>query len=154
VYHLVHTNFMEATMFYEQTATTSAPVERLWAAVTDVERWPEWIETYESVRRNETGPLLAGHTAHVKQKGLAAGDWTVTEVQEGRVWSWESRQPGVRFVGRHAVDAEPSGGSRVTLSFHVSGPLSGLVRLVYGRKVRAYVDIEAARLGAVALQIL
>jgi uncharacterized protein YndB with AHSA1/START domain len=140
-------------MFYEQTATTSAPVERLWAAVTDVERWPEWIETYEAVRRNQAGPLVPGHTAHVKQKGLAPGEWTVTEVKEGSVFSWETRQPGVRFVGRHAVAAEPSGGSRVTLSFQVSGPLSVLVRLLYGRKVRAYVDIEAARLADVALQV-
>ena len=140
-------------MRYTQTATTSAPVERLWAAVTDVERWPEWIETYESVRRNQPGPLMSGHTAHVKQKGLAAGDWTVTEFEEGSVFSWESRRAGVRFVGRHAVAAEPSGGSRVTLSFQASGPLSGLVRLLYGRKVRAYVDIEAARLAAVAVQV-
>lgn len=139
-------------MHYGRTTTTSAAAERLWAAVTDVERWPDWIETYESVRRDQAGPLAAGHTAHVKQKGLAAGDWAVTELEEGRAFTWESRQPGVRFVGRHAVTAEPDGGSRLMLSFETSGPLSGLVRLLYGRKVRAYVDIEAERLAAVAAQ--
>ncbi|MBF4767127.1 SRPBCC family protein [Nocardioides agariphilus] len=140
-------------MRYAQTATTSAPVQRLWAAVIDVERWPEWMETYESVRRNQPGPLRPGHTAHVKQKGLAGGDWTVTEFDEGSVFSWENVKPGVRFVGRHAVAAEPSGGSRVMLSFEASGPLSGLVRLFYGRKVRAYLDIEAARLAAAAVKV-
>lgn len=139
-------------MHYEQTATTSAEPERLWAVVTDVERWPDWIETYESVRRAETGRLRLGHTARVKQKGLAAGDWTVSELEEGRVFAWESRQPGVRFVGRHAVGAGPGGGSRLTLAFEMTGPLSGLLGLVYGRKVRAYVDLEAERLATVAVQ--
>jgi hypothetical protein len=91
-----------------------------------------------------------GAIAHVKQKGLAAGDWTVTELEEGRVFAWESRQPGVRLVGRHVVGAEPSGGSRLTLQMEMSGWLSGVTGVLLGRKVRSYVDLECARLTAVA----
>jgi hypothetical protein len=137
-------------MRYETSTTTSADPARLWAVLSDVEKWPEWVEVYEEVRRAETGDLKLGDTAHVKQKGLAGGEWTVTELEEGRLFAWESRQPGVRIVGRHLVDAEPDGGSRLTLGLEMTGWASGLVALLLGRKSRAYVDLELERLAGVA----
>jgi uncharacterized protein YndB with AHSA1/START domain len=133
-------------MRYETSTTTAAEPSRLWAVLSDVERWPEWIEVYEEVRRRTSGPLAQGEQVHVKQKGLAAGDWTVTELDEGHVFAWTSRQPGVRIVGRHVVSPEPDGGSRLTLELEMSGWLSGPVGAVLGKKSRSYVDLECTRL--------
>ena len=58
-------------MRYEMSTTTSAEPARLWAVLSDVETWPEWIEVYEEVRRTGSGELMLGDTVHVKQKGLA-----------------------------------------------------------------------------------
>lgn len=55
--------------------TSTAEPTRLWAVVADVEKWPEWLEVYEEVRRNQTGHLKLGNSAQVKQK--AAGRWPV-----------------------------------------------------------------------------
>jgi Polyketide cyclase / dehydrase and lipid transport len=120
--------------------------------VSDVEKWQDWIVVYEEVRRTGSGELALGDTVHVKQRGLAAGEWTVTELDQGRVFAWQSRQPGVRIVGRHVVSAEPNGGSRLTLELEMSGWASGLVGLLLGRKSRAYVDLECARLATVAAE--
>jgi hypothetical protein len=139
-------------MRYETSTTTAAQPSQLWAVVADVERWPEWIEVYEEVRRTSPGSMALGSTAHVKQKGLAAGDWAVTELEEGRVFAWASRQPGVRIVGRHVVSAEPNGGSRLTLQLEMTGWMSGVMGAVLGRKSRQYVDLECARLTAVAAE--
>jgi hypothetical protein len=139
-------------MKYETSTTTAAEPARLWAVLSDVESWPEWIEVYEEVRRAEPGDLAVGASTHVKQKGLAAGDWTVTELEQGRAFAWESRQPGVRIVGRHAVSPEKGGGSRLTLSLEMSGWLSGPIGALLGRKSRSYVDLECARLAAVAAE--
>jgi hypothetical protein len=139
-------------MRYETSTTTAAEPSRMWAVLSDVERWPEWIEVYEEVRRGEAGTLTLGDTTHVKQKGLAAGDWTITELDEGREFVWESRQPGVRIVGRHVVTPEPEGGSRLTLGLEMSGWLSGPIGAMLGKKSRSYVDLECARLAAVAAE--
>lgn len=139
-------------MRYETSLTTTADPARLWAVVSDVEKWPEWIEVYEDVSRAGSGDLGLGDTVHVKQKGLAAGDWTVTELEEGRVFAWESRQPGVRIVGRHVVSAGPGGGGRLTLGLEMSGWASVLVGALLGRRSRAYVDLECARLTSVAAE--
>lgn len=139
-------------MRYQTSTTTPAEPDRLWAVLSDVEKWPEWIEVYEEVRLADSGPLTVGARAHVKQRGLAAGDWTVTDLDEGRVFAWESRRPGVRLVGRHTVSAEPGGGSRLVLEFEMTGALSGVMGALLGRKVRRYVDLECARLAAVAAE--
>jgi len=139
-------------MRYETSTTTPAEPDRLWAALSDVEKWPEWIEVYKEVRLAEGSPLALGARAHVKQRGLAAGDWTVTELDEGRVFAWESRKPGVRLVGRHTVSREPGGGSRLVLGFEMTGALSGVMGALLARKVRRYVDLECARLAAVAAE--
>jgi hypothetical protein len=74
----------------------------------------------------------------------------VTELEDGRVFAWETRQPGVRLVGRHVVSPQPAGGSRLSLQLENSGWLSGVVNALLGRKIRSYVDLECARLAAVA----
>ena len=82
----------------------------------------------------------------MKQKGLAAGEWEVSELDEGQTFTWTSRQPGVRLVARHHVTPGADGTSRLTLELEQSGWLSGVVTLLLGRKVREYVDLEAEAL--------
>lgn len=137
-------------MKYETSTVTSADPARLWAVVKDVERWPEWVDVYDHVRAEGAGPLAIGDRFHVKQQGLAGGDWTVTELEEGRVFTWESRQPGVRISGRHVVTAEAGGGSKLTLQLEITGWASGVTNALLGKKARRYVDLECARLPAVA----
>jgi len=117
--------------------------------LSDIERWPERIATYDEVRRLDDGDLRIGSRAHVKQKGLAAGDWEVTELEDGARFTWASRQPGVRLVGRHVVSADAHG-SRLALTIEQTGFLSPLVTLLLGRKVRRYVDLEADALKVAA----
>jgi uncharacterized membrane protein len=135
---------------FEIETETSASPARVWEVLTDVERWPDWLASYDSVERLDEGPLKVGSRAKVKQEKLAEGVWEVTEVVPGESFVWTSRQPGVRLVGRHSVTAEPGGGSRLTLAFEQSGVLSGLVALLLGRLIERYVDLEGASLKAAA----
>lgn len=82
--------------------------------LSDLERRPERIPTYEEVRRRDDGDLRVGSRAFVKQKGLAAGEWEVSELVAGRTFTWASRQPGVRIVGRHHVTTDATGATRLT----------------------------------------
>jgi hypothetical protein len=129
---------------YETTAVTAEPPERVWVQVVDVEGWPELISTYRTVRRLDPGPMAVGSRAHVEQTGLRPGDWQVSELAEGRSFTWETRQQGVSTVAWHRVDPEPSGGSRVTLGLEMRGPLAGIAGLLLRGKIRRYVDLEVA----------
>ena len=121
-------------MEYEKSLTIAAQPAQVWEVLSDIERWPERITTYEEVRLLDEGDLRVGSRAHVKQKGLKPGEWQV----------------GVRIVGRHTVSTDDDGHTRLTLVLEQSGWLSGLVTLALGRKVREYVDLEAEALKAAA----
>ena len=120
-------------MEYEKSLTVAADPARVWKVLSDIERWPERITTYQEVRRLDDGDLRVGSRAHVKQKGLAAGEWEVSELVEDTTFTWASRQPGVRIVGRHTVSTDADGRtSRLTLVLEQSGWLSGVVTMVAG----------------------
>jgi carbon monoxide dehydrogenase subunit G len=133
-------------MRYEKSLTVATEPARIWQVLSDIERWPERISTYQEVRRLDGGELRVGSRAHVKQKGLAAGDWEVSELVDGTTFTWANHQPGVHTVGRHHVTPEDGGTSRLTLVLEQSGWLAGVVALLLGRKVREYVDLEAQAL--------
>jgi carbon monoxide dehydrogenase subunit G len=129
----------------------AADPRTVWEALSDVARWPEWLDTVRSVDRLDSGPLHVGSKARITQPKLPKALWEVTELVDGGLFTWESRAPGVLSIGRHEVAPEGEG-SRVTLSIEWRGPLAPVLRLLWGRLTREYVEREgrclAARVGA------
>jgi uncharacterized membrane protein len=125
-----------------KTVIIDAPPEKVFAVLCDVERWPEWTSTMTSVRRLEIGPFAVGSTAQVRQPKLRPAVWQVTELDENRNFTWTTRSPGLRMKAGHLV--EPHGaGSRVALSFEMSGLFAPLVARLYGRLIDEYVATES-----------
>lgn len=135
-------------MRYETRVITPKSSGQVWARLVDVESWPALIETYRSVRRLDDGPLAVGSRARVEQVGLRPGEWTVSELVEGRAFTWRSRQPGVSVVAWHRVEPVPDGGCRLALGIEMRGPLAGLVGWLLSGRTRHYVDLEAVRFAA------
>jgi uncharacterized protein YndB with AHSA1/START domain len=132
-------------MEFEAEFATVAPPTSVWAALVDVESWPKWISSYRSIQRVDTdpvpGPLRVGSRAEVRQPGLATATYTVTSLDPGREFTWETTAAGVRTVARHVV--EPAdGGSRLRLELTQTGALAGLVGMLLGGKIRRYLDLE------------
>ena len=125
-----------------KTVIIDATPDKVFAVLCDVERWPEWTSTMISVRRLDTGPLTVGSTAQVRQPKLRAAVWQVTELDANRNFTWTTRSPGLRMKAGHLV--EPHGtGSRVALSFEMSGLIAPLVSRLYGSLIDEYVVTES-----------
>ena len=120
----------------------AAPAEQVWAAMADVERWPEWTASVTSVERLEREPFGVGSRARIRQPRLPVAIWTVTALEAGRFFEWQSAVPGLLSVGRHRVDPAGDDASRVTLSLSWSGPLAPVIRLLFGNLSRRYVEME------------
>jgi uncharacterized membrane protein len=119
-----------------------AAADVVWAVMSDVARWPEWTASITSVERLDDGPFTVGSRAKVRQPGFPAVVWTVTELDEGRSFTWQARSPGVVSTGFHAVRAVP-GGCEAELGLTQTGALAPLMRLLFGRRTRRFVQMEA-----------
>jgi uncharacterized membrane protein len=123
----------------------AAPPTRVWSVMIDIERWHEWTTTVTSITRLDDGPLAVGSRARVRQPKLPRADWTITELNDGSGFIWETRSPGVTVVARHVV--EPSAvGTRATLSLQFVGILGPLAAWMTKGLNTRYLAIEAAGL--------
>ena len=121
----------------------AAPQARVWAIMSDVERWPEWTRSVTKVERLDRGPLRVGSRARVRQPRFPPAIWTVTALEPGRFFEWRSPAPGLLSVGGHRVAAVGEQASRATLSITWSGPLAPAIRLLFGKLSQRYVQMEA-----------
>jgi hypothetical protein len=130
-------------MDVERTVEIVASPERVWAVMTDVERWPEWTASVRRAERLDAGPFGVGSRARIRQPRLPVAVWTVTALEPGRYFEWQSTGPGLRTVAGHRIEARGAGSTRVSLSLAWSGPLAPLVRLLFGSLSSRYVEMEA-----------
>jgi uncharacterized membrane protein len=122
-----------------------APPDRVWAVVSDIERWPEWTPSVKSIQRLDSGPLAPGKRARVHQPRLLPATWVVTEMSRGHSFTWVTSSPGIRVTARHAVYAAAAG-SRATLSLVFSGLLSPVVAWLTRSLNDRYLQLEAGGL--------
>ncbi|WP_018686410.1 SRPBCC family protein [Actinokineospora enzanensis] len=134
-------------MRFQQQIDVAAAPAAVWGIYSDIERWPEWTASVTSITSLDPGPLRVGSRARVRQPRLPVTVWTVSELEEGRTWTWVAGGLGARTVAWHTVD--PHGeGARVSLGLEMTGPLGVLVaRLVAGLTDR-YLVLEAEGLKA------
>lgn len=131
--------------------TTQAPAERLWALMSDVRAWPDWLPTVDAVTPLEPErPDEVGARYAVEQPRLARAIWTITAIDPGRSFTWESSAPGLQSVATHELRRGDDGTTTIVLGLAWSGLLAPVVRRAMGRRALEYVTVEAASLAATA----
>lgn len=108
---------------YHYETTTTLPAEALYAAMSDVTRWPEWDAGLASVTSD--GPATRGAAFVLTPKGGPRVTLHVTEAEPGRVFTDIARLPLGRMQTEHRYTALGDL-TRVELIITVSGPLGFL----------------------------
>jgi uncharacterized protein YndB with AHSA1/START domain len=120
-----------------------APPESVWRELVDVERWAEWTPSMTRLEKLDPGDLRVGQRVRVKQPRLPTAVWRVTELEPNRSFSWSATSVGVTTTAGHDIVANRCGGSDVTHTVDQHGALAPVVRLLFGRLIRRYVEQEA-----------
>ncbi len=130
-------------MTYRSSIDIDAPVKRVWEALVDVERWPDWSPSLTSVERLEPGMLRPGSSARIQQPRLPLALWRVTELEPEKSFTWTSHSRGVTTVARHTLTAREEGGTRALGEIDQYGPLALLAKVFYSRLIKSYLKQEA-----------
>jgi hypothetical protein len=132
-------------MEYTVTTDIDAAPDAVWQILADVEHWPDWTASMERIERLDDGPLAVGSRAQVKQPKLPTADFVVTDLLPGASFEWTSKRVGMTSVGDHRISPNGSG-SRVRLTFRMTGAFAPIVSAFSGKLIRNYVDTESAGL--------
>ncbi|MEO8541821.1 MAG: SRPBCC family protein [bacterium] len=129
---------------WERSVEIDATPARVWSIMSDVEKWPEWTSSIESVQLPV--PLALGAAAVVKAKGTSKATWRVTEWNPGRNFTWATSLRGAKTVGEHVIEGNGEGKSRVILAIEVKGFMAGLFRPLISKVITTNLDLESAGL--------
>ena len=79
---------------FQHAIAISAPPERVWEILVDVERWPARIPTVDRAERLDDGPLAVGARTRLAQPKLPEAVWTVIGLTSGTAFTWTSTSAG------------------------------------------------------------
>jgi hypothetical protein len=131
---------------WETTSTLDAEVApaAVWErAYADAEAWPRWNAEIKSARLE--GSLRLGTEAKIVFGTGLRLRFHVVEFEEGRLFTDESRLPGARMGHRHLVESTPNGGSRLTNTIYIEGPLAPIWSRIMGpRAARSLPEAQRA----------
>lgn len=130
-------------MQFETTAEIDAPLDRVWATMTDVERWPEWTASMREVKILDGAAMALGSRVSIAQPRLGTLVWEVTEFRPGASFTWRNAGRGVATIGTHVLRATAGGLVVVTLGIGQSGRLAPVAGLALSGRIRRYVRMEA-----------
>ncbi len=125
--------------------TIYAPRARIWDMLSNLQRWPDLMESIEAVQRSDTAAMGVGSRVRIKQPKLPATQWTITSWKPGKSFTWESTSFGLRVIARHRIVEAPSA-CKLELDLQLDGWLAPVVGALVGRVIRRYMAMEAAGL--------
>jgi hypothetical protein len=130
-------------MRFEQSIDIDARQQRVWEVLSDLESWPQRIETVDVVELLTPTPVGEGSRVRLKQPKLPEGTWEVTAWDSPSYFEWRQRSGGVTSVAGHRVEALEEGRSRLTLTLDMRGVLVPIIGRFYKGLTNRYMTMEA-----------
>ncbi|HXV70710.1 MAG TPA: SRPBCC family protein, partial [Acidimicrobiia bacterium] len=90
-------------MRFEESIEIDARKERVWEVLSDLEAWPQRIETVGVVELLTPGPVSKGSQVRLKQPKLPEGTWDITVWDPPSFFEWRQKSGGITSVAGHHV---------------------------------------------------
>ena len=103
----------------------------MWDVLSDLEAWPQRIETVDVVEVLTPPPMSKGSRVRLKQPKLPEGTWDVTSWDAPSYFEWTQKTGGTTSVAGHRVEALGEGRARLTLTLDMRGFLIPIIVLLY-----------------------
>jgi uncharacterized membrane protein len=130
-------------MRFEQSIDIDARQQRVWDVLSNLEAWPQRIETVDIVELLTPAPVGEGSRVRLKQPKLPEGTWEITVWDAPSYFEFRQKSGGVTNVAGHRVEALEEGRSRLTLTLDMRGLVVPVVALFYKGLTNRYMTVEA-----------
>jgi hypothetical protein len=104
---------------HEHSARTELAPEAVWTVLADLDNWPDWDTSMESVRLD--GPFAVGSRVTMVPVGQEPVTSVITVIEENERYADESEFGGVTLRFSHALTRLPGGGTDVVHRLEIDG---------------------------------
>jgi hypothetical protein len=130
-------------MRFAESIDIDAQQDRVWEVLSDLEAWPQRIETVDVVELLTPAPVSKGSRVRLKQPKLPEGTWDITVWDAPSYFEWRQKSGGITSVAGHRIEMLEEGRSRLSLSLDMRGLLIPVVGLFYRNLTNRYMTVEA-----------
>ncbi len=130
-------------MHFEKSIEINAPQGRVWDVLSNIEAWPQTVETVETVELLTPATIAKGSRVRLKQPKLPEGTWDMTVWDAPSYFEWTQKTGGITSVAGHRVEAIGPDRSRLTLTLDMRGLLIPIIGLFYKGLTNRYMALEA-----------
>ena len=130
-------------MRFEKSIDIDAPQQRVWDVLSDLEAWPQRIETVDTVELLTPAPISKGSRVRLKQPKLREGTWDVTAWDAPSYFEWRQKETGTTTIAGHRVESLGEGRARLTLTLDMRGLLIPIMALFYKDLTNRFMNLEA-----------
>jgi len=130
-------------MHFEKSIEIDTSQQRVWDVLSDLEAWPQRIETVDTVELLTPAPITKGGRVRLKQPKLPEGIWDITDWDAPSYFEWTQKTGGITSVAGHRVEALGEGRARLTLTLDMRGFLVPVIALFYKGLTNRYMNLEA-----------
>ena len=130
-------------MQFEKSIEIDASQQRVWDVLSDLEAWPQRIETVDTVELLTPAPLGKGSRVRLKQPKLPEATWDITVWDAPSYFEWTQKEGGTTIVAGHRVEALGEGRARLTLTIDMRGLLVPILGRFYKGLTNDYMNLEA-----------
>ena len=130
-------------MHFEKSIEIDASHQRVWDVLSDLEAWPQRIETVDTVELLTPPPITRGSRVRLRQPKLPEGTWDVTVWDAPSYFEGTQHESGVTIVAGHRVEALGDGRARLTLTLDMRGLLIPVIGRFYKGLTDRYMNLEA-----------
>ena len=130
-------------MRFEESIDIHAEQQRVWDVLSDLEAWPNHVESVDIVELLTPPPVALGSRFRLKQPKLPEGTWVITAWEPPTFFAFRQSSGGVTSVAGHRVEALDEGRSRLILSLNMRGVMVPVIALFLRALTHSYMTAEA-----------
>ena len=130
-------------MQFEKSIEIDASQQRVWDVLTDLEAWPQRIETVDTVELLTPAPLAKGSRVRLRQPKLPEGTWEITAWDAPSYFEWRQKEGGTTIVAGHRIESLDESRARLTLTIDMRGLLVPILGRFYKGLTNDYMNLEA-----------
>ena len=130
-------------MQFVKSIEIDASQQRVWDVLSEIEAWPQRIETVDAVELLTPAPLAKGSRVRLRQPKLPDGTWEITVWDAPASFEWTQKEGGITIVAGHRVESLGEGRARLTLTIDMRGLLVPVFGRFYKGLTNDYMHREA-----------